>query len=99
MLTNLGLGQEVYNVVCSTITLIIYSVWAVNFTLGVSSFEAQYNLALYHLLDLCLLLSFSRPARLAFISSVFVAAGMSGPVMISETLVKDLLYKQNTGYV
>lgn len=97
-LSDLGLGQEAYNAICSTVTLVIHSAWAVNFTLGVTSFEAQHIAGLYHLLNLCLSVPFSHPARLAFISSVSVAAGMSGPARIPETLVKNPSDAQYTGY-
>lgn len=77
MLTNLRLDHELYNAVRSTVPLIVHSAWAVNFTLGISSFEAQNIVGLDHLLDLSLSVPFSHLARSAFISSVSVAAGTS----------------------
>lgn len=97
-LPNLGLSQEVYNALRSTVTSIIHSAWAVNFNLNVRSFEAQHIAGLRHLLDLCLSVPFSRPARLAFISSVSVAAGMPPPARVSETPITNPAHVQNTGY-
>lgn len=95
---DLGLGPEIYDSVRSALTLVIHSAWAVNFTLDVTSFESHHISGLYHLLSLCLLVPFSHPARLAFISSVSVAAGVTAPATVGETLVGDPAHTQNTGY-
>ncbi|KAM5344199.1 hypothetical protein ACJ41O_012736 [Fusarium nematophilum] len=97
-LPDLGLGQEVFDAIRSTLTSVIHSAWAVNFTLTVQSFEAQHVAGLRHLLDLCLSVPFSRPARLAFISSISAAAGTPSPARIAETLVQDSAHAQNMGY-
>ncbi|KAF5011710.1 hypothetical protein FDECE_2170 [Fusarium decemcellulare] len=97
-LPDLGLGSEVFEAIRSTLTSVIHSAWAVNFTLTVRSFEAQHIAGLRHLLDLCLSVPFSRPARLAFISSISAAAGTPSPARIAETLVKDPEHAQNMGY-
>lgn len=41
---------------------------------------------------------FTRPARLAFISSISAAAGTPSPARVSETLVRDPSHAQNMGY-
>ncbi|KAF7555248.1 hypothetical protein G7Z17_g2275 [Cylindrodendrum hubeiense] len=97
-LPDLGLGKDAYDALRSTLTSVIHSAWAVNFTLTVKSFEGQHIAGLRHLLDLCLSVPFSRPARLSFISSISAAAGTPSPGRVAETLVKDPAHAQNMGY-
>lgn len=97
-LPDLGLGKDAYDAIRSTLTSVIHSAWAVNFTLTVRSFEAQHIAGLRNLLDLCLSVPFSRPARLSFISSISAAAGTPSPGRVLETLVKDPVHAQNMGY-
>lgn len=97
-LPDLGLGAEVFDAIRSTLTSVIHSAWAVNFTITVQSFEAQHIAGLRHLLDLCLSVPFSRPARLAFISSISAAAATPPPAKVAETLVKEAEHAQNMGY-
>ena len=97
-LPDLGLGGEVFDAIRSTLTSVIHSAWAVNFTLTVQSFEAQHIAGLRHLLDLCLSVPFSRPARLAFVSSISAAAGTPSPAKVPETLVMEPEHAQNMGY-
>lgn len=96
--SDLGLGTEIFEAIRSKLTSVIHSAWAVNFTLTVQSFESQHIAGLRHLLDLCLSVPFSRPARLAFISSISAAAGTPSPARVQETLVKDAAHAQNMGY-
>ncbi|PNH39895.1 hypothetical protein VD0004_g7021 [Verticillium dahliae] len=95
---DLGLGTAAFEALSTSVTSVIHSAWAVNFTLSVRSFEAQHIAGLRHLLDLCLSVPFARPARLAFISSVSAAAGTPSPARVAETLVKDPAHAQNMGY-
>lgn len=95
---DLGLGAEVFDAIRTTLTSVIHSAWAVNFTLTVQSFEAQHISGLRHLLDLCLSVPFSRPARLAFISSISAAAGTPSPAKVPETIIKQPEHAQNMGY-
>ncbi|KAH7139791.1 hypothetical protein B0J13DRAFT_478097 [Dactylonectria estremocensis] len=97
-LPDLGLGDDAYDALRSSLTSVIHSAWAVNFTLTVKSFESQHIAGLRHLLDLCLSVPFSRPARLSFISSISAAAGTPSPARVPETLVKDPAHAQNMGY-
>lgn len=97
-LPDLGLGPDAYDALRSTLTSVIHSAWAVNFNIAVRSFEAQHISGLRHLLDLCLSVPFSRPARLAFISSISAAAGTPSPAHVRETIVKDPSHAQNMGY-
>lgn len=97
-LPDLGLGQDAYDALKSSLTSVIHSAWAVNFTLNVGSFEAQHIAGLRNLLDLCLSVPFSRPARLAFVSSISAAAGTPTPATVPETLVAVAEHAQNMGY-
>lgn len=97
-LPDLGLGLDVYDALRSTLTSVIHSAWAVNFTLNVGSFEAQHIAGLRNLLDICLSVPFSRPARLAFISSISAAAGTPTPATVPESLVELPEHAQNMGY-
>lgn len=95
---DLGLGQEAYNALSSTVTSVIHSAWAVNFNIGVRSFEAQHIAGLRQLLDLCLSVPFAKPARLAFVSSISAAAGTPSPATVPESLVQSPAHAQNMGY-
>lgn len=97
-LPDLGLGQDAYDALKSTLTSVIHSAWAVNFTLTVRSFEAQHIAGLRNLLDLCMSVPFSRPARLSFISSISAAAATPNPGRVVESLVKVPEHAQNMGY-
>lgn len=96
--TDLGLGTDVYAALKSVVTSVIHSAWAVNFTIRLHSFEAQHIAGLRNLLDLCLSVPFARPARMAFISSISVAAGTPAPAHVPETLVSDIAHVQPMGY-
>lgn len=95
---DLGLGSDVLEAIRSTLTSVIHSAWAVNFTITVQSFEAQHIAGLRHLLDLCLSVPFARPARMAFISSISAAAGTPTPARVAETHVKEASHAQSMGY-
>jgi thioester reductase-like protein len=95
---DLGLGPEVYDALRTTVTSIIHSAWAVNFTLTVRSFETQHIAGLRHLLDLALSVPFPRPACLSFVSSVSAAAGTPPPARVAEALAADPRHAQGMGY-
>lgn len=95
---DLGLGLDAYNALSTSVTAVIHSAWAVNFTLNVSSFEAQHIAGTRHLLDLCLSVPFGRPARMAFISSISAGAGTPSPALIPETLIEDPSHAHPMGY-
>ncbi|KAH6670261.1 nonribosomal peptide synthetase-like protein [Plectosphaerella plurivora] len=82
---DLGLAAPVFEALRSSVT-------------SVRSFESQHIAGLRNLLDLCLAVPFSRPARFAFISSISAAAGTPSPASIAETLVADPAHAQNMGY-
>src|SRR3954469_20754140 len=51
---DLGLDAVVINRLKTTLTTLIHSAWAVNFNLGVRSFEQQHIKGAYNLINLCL---------------------------------------------
>jgi thioester reductase-like protein len=77
---------------------VIHSAWAVNFNLGVRSFEQQHIKGTFNLLNLCLSVSTAHPARLFFCSSISAAAGTPLPATIKEQHIEDLSHAQNMGY-
>jgi len=77
---------------------IIHSAWAVNFNLGVRSFEDQHIRGTYNLINFCLRSQLGQPARFFFCSSISAASGTPKPATIPETAVEDLRHAQGTGY-
>jgi thioester reductase-like protein len=95
---DLGLDDFVVKELQQSLTTIIHSAWAVNFNLGVRSFEQQHIRGTYNLLNMCLNVKMSTPARLFFCSSISAAAGTPLPAVISETYISDLSHAQGMGY-
>ncbi|GKT65614.1 NRPS-like enzyme [Colletotrichum tofieldiae] len=97
-LPDLGLPEDAIAELRKTLTTVIHSAWAVNFNLGVASFEAQHIRGVHNLLNFCLNTETVKPARLFFCSSVSAAAGTPIPARIRETYVENLEHAQNMGY-
>lgn len=95
---HLGLPAPTYAALQTSVTTVLHSAWAVNFNLGVSSFEAQHIAGTRHLLALCLAVPFARPARFAFVSSISAAAGTPIPATVPESVVADPAHAQPMGY-
>jgi thioester reductase-like protein len=95
---DLGLDTAVINQLKTTLTTLIHSAWAVNFNLGVRSFEQQHIKGAYNLINLCLSASTSQPAQFYFCSSISAAAGTPLPAVIAEAHVPKLAHAQNMGY-
>ncbi|BCS22828.1 putative NRPS-like protein biosynthetic cluster [Aspergillus puulaauensis] len=95
---NLGLSPSVLSELRVSLTKVIHSAWAVNFTLGVRSFEAQHIKGVHNLINLCLSSERSSPAQLYFCSSISSAAGTPLPATISEAPVPKLAHAHNMGY-
>ncbi|KAK3075367.1 hypothetical protein LTR53_001372 [Teratosphaeriaceae sp. CCFEE 6253] len=95
-----GLGLEPHTLehLHQTLTCVIHSAWAVNFNLGVRSFEAQHIRGVQNLLNLCLQSQHPQPARFFFCSSVSTASGTPKPATIRERTVEDLHHAMKTGY-
>lgn len=95
---DLGLAAGVLNDLKKNLTTVIHSAWAVNFNLGVRSFEQQHIKGTWNLLNLCLSTDTVEPAKLFFCSSISAAAGTPIPARIKEAHIEDLSHAQNMGY-
>jgi thioester reductase-like protein len=95
---DLGLDTTVINRLKTTLTTVIHSAWAVNFNLGVRSFEQQHIKGTYNLINLCLSTSTRLPAQFYFCSSISAAAGTPLPAVIAEAHIPEFAHAQNMGY-
>ncbi|KAJ5675545.1 hypothetical protein N7462_008442 [Penicillium macrosclerotiorum] len=95
---NLGLENYVLEHLLSSTTCVIHSAWAVNFNLGVRSFEQQHIRGTYNLINFCLRSRLPSPAQFFFCSSVSTASGTPKPASIPETMIENLDHAQNMGY-
>ncbi|KAM0720927.1 hypothetical protein Q7P37_003212 [Cladosporium fusiforme] len=95
---NLGLSTRDLNHLLTSLTTVIHSAWAVNFNLGVRSFENQHIRGTHNLINLCLRTHLPSPAKFFFCSSVSTGSGTPKPASIAETAVEDLAHAQGTGY-
>jgi thioester reductase-like protein len=95
---DLGLHSATVEKLRDSLTCIIHCAWAVNFNLGVKSFENQHIRGAFNLLNLCLKTRTAAPARFFFCSSISAAAGTPLPAVISESYITDLTHAQNMGY-
>jgi thioester reductase-like protein len=95
---NLGLDPSDLERLLSSATCVIHSAWAVNFNLGVRSFEAQHIRGTYNLLNFCLRSKLPTPAKFFFCSSISTASGTPKPATIPERAIEDLNHAQAMGY-
>ncbi|KAL5002470.1 hypothetical protein BDV10DRAFT_202602 [Aspergillus recurvatus] len=95
---DLGLPSTILSDLRTSLTKVIHSAWAVNFTLGVRSFEAQHIRGVHNLISLCLSSQRPSPAQFYFCSSVSAAAGTPLPATIAEAPVFELAHAQSMGY-
>lgn len=95
---DLGLPSSTINTLQKCLTTVIHCAWAVNFNLGVQSFEKQHIKGTFNLLNLCLKVTTLLPAKLFFCSSISAAAGTPLPATIQETYISDLSHAQSMGY-
>ncbi|KAF7563378.1 hypothetical protein G7046_g730 [Stylonectria norvegica] len=95
---DLGLGPLIFEGLRKSLSTVIHSAWAVNFNIGVASFEKHQIAGLRNLLNLCLSVPFDRPARLAFVSSISAAAATPLPARIPETVLENPAHAQDMGY-
>lgn len=95
---NLGLDTYVLDHLLSSLTCVIHSAWAVNFNLGVRSFEQQHIRGTYNLINFCLRSKLPNPAQFFFCSSVSTASGTPKPASIAETTIEKLNHAQKMGY-
>lgn len=95
---DLGLDPHDLERLLGSLTHVIHSAWAVNFNLGVRSFEAQHIRGTYNLINTCLRSRLPNPASFFFCSSVSAASGTPKPATIRETAIEDLDNAQRMGY-
>lgn len=95
---DVGLDAHDLQHLLDNLTCVIHSAWAVNFNLGVRSFEAQHIRGTYNLLNLCLRSRLRSPAKFYFCSSISAASGTPKPASIAEATIEDLEHAQGMGY-
>ncbi|KAJ5175188.1 uncharacterized protein N7482_001065 [Penicillium canariense] len=95
---NLGLESHVLEHLLSSLTCVIHSAWAVNFNLGVRSFEQQHIRGTYNLINVCLRSKLPVPAQFFFCSSVSTASNTPPPAAIAENAIEHLDHAQKMGY-
>lgn len=95
---SLGLDEEALGEIRESLTLVIHSAWAVNFNLGVRSFESQHIRGAHNLINVCLQTKTKDPARFYFCSSISAAAATPLPATIGEHHIEDLSHAQPMGY-
>jgi thioester reductase-like protein len=96
--SSLGLKNHDLQHLLSSLTCVIHSAWAVNFNLGVRSFEQQHIRGTYNLINLCLRSHLPVPARFFFCSSVSAASNTPKPASIPEMIIEKLEHAQGMGY-
>ncbi|KAF5863543.1 hypothetical protein ETB97_009787 [Aspergillus alliaceus] len=97
-LEDLGLSPSVLGELRRSFTEMIHVAWAVNFTLGERSFEAQHIRGIHKLINHCLSSERPSPAAFYFCSSISVAAATRLPATIAEAPIPELSWAQNMGY-
>ena len=95
---DLGLPTSAINELRGSLTHVIHAAWAVNFTLGVRSFEQQHIKGIQNLINLCLSSSKASPAEFYFCSSISAAAATPLPACIAEGPIPELAHAQHMGY-
>lgn len=106
---SLGLDETTTEELSRRLTVVIHLAWAVNFNLGVRSFESQHIRGAYNLINLCLRRTINnnhattsrrqrQPARFYFCSSISAAAGTPLPATIDERHIEELAHAQAMGY-
>ncbi|EXJ73779.1 uncharacterized protein A1O5_03541 [Cladophialophora psammophila CBS 110553] len=87
---DLGLEQQMLNEIRNNVSLVIHNAWAVNFNLGLRSFEDQHIRGIHNLLNFALSVRALQPARFVFLSSVSVASKSERTNVVAEALLEDL---------
>jgi len=95
---NLGLDHHDLERLLSTATTIVHSAWAVNFNIGVRSFEEQHIRGTHNLLNFCLRSRLAKPAKFCFCSSVSTTSNTPKPAVIPEAAIEELSHAQAAGY-
>ena len=95
---DLGLGPNIIDELRDRLTKVVHIAWAVNFNLGLRSFEQQHIKGLHNLINLSLASRRSSPPPFFFCSSISAAAGTPLPAIVSEGPIPELSHAQNMGY-
>ncbi|OKL61788.1 hypothetical protein UA08_02211 [Talaromyces atroroseus] len=95
---DLGLPSATIDELRGSLTHVIHAAWAVNFTLGVRSFEQQHIKGVQNFINLCLSSRRPSPAEFYFCSSISAAAATPLPANIAECPIPELAHAQNMGY-
>lgn len=95
---SLGLDEKIIDELRQSLTVVVHAAWAVNFNIGVRSFEQQHIRGAYNLINMCLKTETVKPARFYFCSSISAAAGTPLPAVIKECHIDSLTHAQNMGY-
>ncbi|KAL4885540.1 hypothetical protein BJY04DRAFT_231032 [Aspergillus karnatakaensis] len=93
----LGLSEDVYEELVTSITAVMHCAWSVNFNWALESFEKSCIAGTRNLLDLCLDTRGPLPAKFSFCSSVSTVARTPGN-WVPEALPESLSYAQTMGY-
>lgn len=93
---DLGVGAEIYNEMVNSVGVVIHLAWAVNFNIGVDSFEAQHIAGAHNLIQLCLNSKGPTPAAFYFGSSVSAVA--ASREYADEKIETDFNRAQSMGY-
>ncbi|KPI37785.1 Linear gramicidin synthase subunit D [Cyphellophora attinorum] len=97
----LAIPEAHYNHLLTNLTHVIHCAWPVNFTVPLQTFRPALR-GLHNLLQLCLNVKRSQPAKFFFCSSVSVGSNTpkdsTNAASIGETLIPDLSHAQGTGY-
>ncbi|KAJ5953646.1 hypothetical protein N7454_000542 [Penicillium verhagenii] len=96
--SDLGLDPCTLEDLLSSLTCVIHSAWAVNFNLGIRSFERHHIRGTHNLINFCLRSKLHTPARFFFCSSVSVASNTPKPASIPEFVIESLGYASKLGY-
>lgn len=95
---DLGIQKSQFLKLLSNTTLIIHAAWAVNFNLGVRSFEQQCIRGTRNLVNLSLSVQREYPARFVFCSSISTATGYAASEPTVPESIVDFSAAQQTGY-
>lgn len=95
---NLGLHTKDLSHLLISLTCVIHSAWAVNFNLGVKSFEQHHIRGTHNLINFCLRSQLPAIPSFYFCSSISAASGTPKPSTIYEKHIEDLNHAQKMGY-
>lgn len=95
---NLGLAKHDLEHLLDSLTCVVHSAWAVNFNLGVRSFEGQHIRGTYNLINFCLRTRLPQSAKFFFCSSVSAGSGTPKPASVPEATIENLEHAQGMGY-